>query len=186
MTNIYPLDITGVSPSNLITNESQLVNFFQYQGAYLVIPEYAPFYEGRLGIEYGDGVNPGRELKAGTDYVLAFPYIGASRSIGLPVYGAILLNPSIVSGSIFITYQTLGGQWDADNLNVYNNILLLDSDPRNNIWDVVTDVQSCFPSTNNSNIVDTSSGLYQLIEALDNLSYSIANKQQAIIRINNY
>lgn len=180
----YPLDITGSSSTNLVTNEEHNVVEFPYMNSYLIMPDFSPFFSNSLIVGYSDGVNPNRQLVLGTDYTLALSYWGASRSIGLPVCGAILLSPNIVSGTIGLQYQTLGGPWEANREEVLNNIMALDGDPRNVIWDVLSDVTNCFPSTNNSMVVNTSSGLQQLIESIDNLAVTIANKPPTEVIIN--
>ncbi len=183
---VYSFDSTGTSAANLVNNDIQDVSgLFLYNGQYLVLPAYAPYFGSGLIITYNDGVHPTRTLVLNTDYTLAFPFWAATRSIGLPIFGGILLNASITTGTISLSYQTLGGIWNGNNAIVSQNLANQDTDPRVVIWDVITDVQSLFPQVNNpldfptvTSSTNEPNDIWTLNQSIIDLATKIASRQQ--------
>ncbi len=179
----YPFDATGLLASNLITNEQHVVNSFSYLGGYLIVPNFAPFFTNNFVLEYTDSSTPLKTLVLGQDYQFVLPYWAATRSIGEPVYGGILITGTALTGTCQMQYQTLGGMWTANVEYVLTQVMQEMGDPRSVIWDVLTNVQEIFPSVNFSNTIDTSSGVDNLVDQFFSLAAAIANKPQPTLVI---
>ena len=171
--NIYPFDTTGLATTNNISNEQHTAQQFGYLNEFLVVADYAPFFGNSLIVTYTDAVTPVKILVEGIDYKKVLPYFAASRSIGLPIYGGIMLLNSTPTGTVALQYQTLGGQWCPDINYVYTIITEEIYDPRSVVWDVLTNIQEVFPNINNSLIIDTTYGVSSLVDSLSNLAVAI-------------
>ena len=172
----YPFDPTGSATTNLITGEQHPVQEFNYEDFYLIVPLQAPFFTTNLLVQYTDPTTPLRQLQEGVDYNLVLPYWGATRSIGLPVYGGILILNNKLTGTISLNYQTIGGIWCGNQQYVLQNLAEQMYNPRAVLWDVLTNVQQIFPPINHSLSIDNTYGLDTLNNELSALAATIANR----------
>lgn len=179
----YPFDPTGQAVSNRITGEQHPIQEANYRDYYYIVPTYAPFFENDVVITYTAVGGAQRVLVPDVDYYFALPYLGATRSIGVPLFGAISFNNSIVDGTITIDYRTLGGDWTTDPAVVLQNLATLMYNPRIALWDVVTDKPAIFPPINHLQNIDTIYGAQALIDALIMISNTIANSSGTTIVI---
>lgn len=169
----YPLDITGLSPGNLIANEVHTVTEINAAPYRILIPTCAPFYVDNFALVHHDAVGTQTLLIPDVDYYLCLPYIGASRSIGKMVYGGAALNNALVGGTVKITYQTLGGDWVADAQYVRERLIEMVYNPKITIWDIVTNLPNQFPPTNHNQQLDSIYGQQMLIDSIDRLTAEI-------------
>ena len=113
----YTFDPAGTSAANRITGEQHVITENNNSDYYFVVPKYAPFFLNSFtAVRIVNGVTT--PLVEGTDFYAALPYIGATRSIGVPVYGAISFSNLNITGIVQITYQTLGGEWVIDDQQI--------------------------------------------------------------------
>jgi len=179
----YPFDPTGSATTNLITGEQHPVQEFNYEDFYLIVPLQAPFFTTNLLVQYTDPTTPLRQLQEGVDYNLVLPYWGATRSIGLPVYGGILILNNKLTGTISLNYQTIGGIWCGNQQYVLQNLAEQMYNPRAVLWDVLTNVQQIFPPINHSLSIDNTYGLDTLNNELSTLAATIANRPTVPVQI---
>lgn len=173
----YVFDPTGSSPGNLIPDELHTlteVNDVTYR---IIVPEFAPFYTNNLVVKYNDGVNGDVILQEDVDYALCLPYLAASRSVGSMVYGGISFNYQAPSGTIKITYQTIGGEWIADPNYIYERLVNTAYNPRVTVWDVLTNVQQIFPPVNHNQMLDYIYDSGDLILKLQQIADAITGSQ---------
>lgn len=175
MTVTYNLDLTGISPDNLIENEQHTLTEVNNQTYRTIVPEFAPFYLDNFTLRHLDDEGNITNLVEGVDFYLSLPYIGASRSIGKMLYGGITMNTDFVNGLIMANYQTLGGTWNADAGYVLNMLAEHIYNPRIVVWDQVTNIQETFPPTNHDQSLDYIYGYQELINAINAMAASIAN-----------
>ena len=161
----YPLDITGVSPLNLIKDEQHAVTEANFWDYHFIIPKAAPFFITNLVVRHYNLLEV-RELKEGIDYFTTLQYIGATRSLGKILYGGITLNRTITSGIVSIDYQTLGGPWVADRDYVLNRLAEITYNPRITVWETLTNVQEVFPPMDHEQDLDTLYGTKELIDSI--------------------
>lgn len=179
----YPFDPTGQALSNRINGEQHAVQEANYRDYYYIVPTYGPFFENNVVVNYTaiDGTH--RILVPDVDYYFALPFLGATRSIGLPLYGAIAFNNSIIDGTVSINYRTLGGEWTTDPAAILANLATLMYNPRVALWDVVTNKPAVFPPINHQQNIDTVFGAEALINALNVIAGTIANSSGTTIVI---
>jgi hypothetical protein len=171
---IYPFDPTGRASTNYIVEEQHVVTEANFSDYFFIVPKFAPFFTDRLVVKHHN-LNDIRTLVEGSDYYLALNYLGATRSIGQPIYGAISFSSLINIGIVTISYQTLGGPWCADIEHVLEFLAEKHYNPRLVVWDQVTNVQETFPPINHTQDFETLVGYEELIEAIVGISETVAN-----------
>lgn len=173
---LYPFDHTGTLESNLITSEQHPVTELNHRDYFYIVPYKAPFFLKNLSVRLNTGTEI-RQLEEDRDYNLALPFTGATRSLGIPLYGAIVLNNLIVTGIIIVDYQTIGGDWVADHNHVISVLSEQVYNPRTTYWDVITDKAQVFPPINHEHDVQVSLyGHDQVVNALSNISAAILDR----------
>jgi microcystin-dependent protein len=179
MPSSYPLDTTGLQVSNRVTNELHTfteVNNSRYR---IIIPNFAPFYLDNLSLTHESSAGVLTPLVENQHFMLALPYIGATRSIGKMLYGGISFNTNFVNGTIHVTYQTIGGDWTASSAYVLERLATMVYNPRTTVWDIVTDKPSAFPPINHDQNLDYIYGHQELITAVNAISAQITNRPVA-------
>jgi hypothetical protein len=171
----YVLDITGILPSNLVSNEIHVLTEINASTYRLLIPEFSPFYLDNFQLSYIDSLGNSNNLQEGIDYNLSLPFIGATRSIGKMLYGGVTINNNLVNGFLKISYQTLGGSWVADASLVLQTLAEHLYNPKIVSWDLVTNVQQTFPPINHDDHMNYLFGHQQLIDAINALAVILSN-----------
>jgi hypothetical protein len=171
----YPFDTTGTAASNLIINEEQPIQGVNYQDYYLIAPKLGPFYGSSLVVKYTDTVVNLKTLVLGVDYTLTLPYWAAIRSIGIPIYGAITLLDTTLTGTVSLDYQILGGQWCTNvgyALKVLNEQMY---NPRSILWDLLIDKPQLFPPLPHPEDIYDLYGMDSIITDINEMSAIILN-----------
>ena len=161
----YPLDLSGVAPSNLIPNELHSVNEAQFRDYYFVVPKMAPFYVDNFNMTLQTGADV-RPLVEDVDYSFALPYVTGTRHTGKQMYGAVTLNNLSMNGILRTTYQTVGGDQVADRLTILTLLADRAYNPRTTIWDVLTNVPNAFPPVPHYQDYEDFKGQEAVVEAL--------------------
>jgi hypothetical protein len=105
------LDVTGVAPANLVSGEVQIFDPNLDSAYTFIMPSHGPFFATGLIVERNTGGSTYVTLVAGTDYQLCFPFLGASRALGVSIYSGIRFLFPLSAEKVRLTYQTLGGVW---------------------------------------------------------------------------
>lgn len=172
-----PLDLTGTSETNKVTNELHSVDQIVSTLYRVIIPTYAPLYLDNLLVEYTAPDGTTSPLVIWVDYAPTLMYVGPSRSIGKPVYGGIRILNDAVSGIVrLVSYQALGGEWTANSGYVYQQLLEKGYNPRTSWFDSLTDVQKIFPPTAHAEDAETISGHSEVLTSLDKISAAILSR----------
>lgn len=120
---LYPLDLTGLNPSSRIVDELVAVmppdNIAEQS---FFIPQGHPFYRSSMRIRTGPN-ETGVQLTEGVDYAFFAKFHHATTSIGAPVYAGIRMLNRNYNGNIYLTYQTLGGNFTFDNPAVLEELV---------------------------------------------------------------
>lgn len=140
----YPLDLSGVSPNNLVEIEVHSVNEAQFRDYFFIVPQLAPFYVDNFQLSLVSG-NTTTILTEDVQYSFALPYVTGTRHTGKQMYGAVTLNNLDMNGILKVTYQTVGGDQVADRLVVLSLLADKAYNPRTTIWDVLTNAPAAFP-----------------------------------------
>lgn len=166
----YPFDPTGAAESNLIKGEVHTIHPPDYFDHYFVVPFHAPFFRDNLKIIHYPS---GKELKDGVDFVLSYKYIDASYQTARAIYGAISLYDAELSGTLEITYQTLGGKWAIDENKALQMLTEAIYNPRITSWEQVVDVPGTFPIIEHEHEIDDMVGMSAVVDQLDKIATAI-------------
>ncbi len=172
---IYPFDPTGNNPTNLIIGEEQAIEEINYKDFYVLVPELAPFYLENLLVQYNDGVNPTRTLIMGQDYVPVLPDVGLTRSVGIPLYGAIYLLGTKNTGIVEMQYQTIGGEHAVSRSKILEKLSEEIYNPRTVDWSNITGEPSCFRPLTHTEDISGIYGMGSLVAYINTLSELVSN-----------
>lgn len=177
----YQFDPTGRLPANLIQNETQTLTSVNNRNYFLVVPSLGPFFANdklAVSVSVNGVVTP---LTEGQDYVLALPYVAATRAIGQVIYGGLCILNTSLNATAVLTYQTLGGAWVADRETILENLAEKMFNPRVTSWDLVTDKQDTFPPINHSLAVEEIYGQQELISAILKLATEVGSADKSAL-----
>jgi hypothetical protein len=172
----YQFDTTGLAPANRVIGETHTLTEINSSTYRILIPRFAPFYLDNLTVKYIDNAGVIHSLTENIDFHVTLPYIGASRSIGKMLYGAISIIREDLQGMIALDYQTLGGEWVADPDLVRVALAQAVYNPRTTVWDIVTNKPNAFPPINHSLDVAQVYGQDELIAALSGVGSAITQQ----------
>ena len=169
----YPLDTTGISPSNLVRDEPHVLTEINDATYRIIIPDFAPFYQDNFQLKYSDGNGNITVLEKGVDFDFCLPYMDASRAIGKYLFGALTIHNEYIQGYLTVDYQTLGDKWVADKNFVLEALVSHNYNPRVVYWDQLTNVQDYFPPTSHAQDYDTIYGQKTVVESIDRIIEAI-------------
>lgn len=173
MSYIYEEDLTGIKVDNLVVDELHAVSESQFKDYKLIIPNFAPFYHTNFKVIISsNGVE--RELVEDVDYSLTLNYIAGTRTTGKILYGGIQLHDLASNGVLKMTYQTLGGGHLVDRLDILTLLADRVYNPRETVWDTLTNVPVAFPPKPHFQDYDTFYGQEVVVKSLDDIAEAIA------------
>lgn len=142
---VYPVDYTGESPDNLIRNEQHVLNGTQSQDFQIIFPKKGPFFMESMRISaYAPDGTP-MELEQYRDWIETHKFQTATHSLAKPVYGSVSFANRKLKGVIFMTYQTLGGEWVIEETRLEQLLLEKILNPRTTFWESIVDLPRTFP-----------------------------------------
>lgn len=171
----YQFDPTGSLPANRITGEQHIITAVSNRNYHFTVPTYAPFFSDGLSISYRDIDNNIRFLVEGIDYHLGFQFIAASRSCAKPIYGGISYLNLELAGVVTLVYQTVGGNWTIDPVQI--NEILSDTlrNPKVTSWEQVANVPTLFPVVDHEWNLQDLVGMSDVKDSIDAVTTAIAN-----------
>lgn len=140
----YPLDLTGISPANLITNELHSVSESQYKDYYFIVPNFSPFFIDSFVITSTIG-GVVTVLQENIHFSFVLEYVTGTRKTGKVMYGGVTIHDPSVTGILSVTYRTIGGDQIADRMLVLTTLADKAYNPRTTIWDILTNIPNSFP-----------------------------------------
>lgn len=172
----YQFDPTGTLPANRITGEQHIITAVSDRNYHFVVPTYAPFFSDGCTISYRDIDNNIRYLVEGIDFYFGFQFIAASRSCAKPIYGGISFLNLELAGVVTLVYQTVGGEWTIDPVQINEILSDMTRNPRVTSWEQVADVPTLFPVVDHEwNLTDLV-GMSDVVQSVDDVALSIANR----------
>lgn len=148
---LYALDPTGVSPNNKVVDEIKVVTPpAKVTDANFVVPNATPFFKERLVVKLGT-----RVLVEGVDYVLIFRHVGASTHFQREIFGGIMFYNKEFTGTVKITYQALGGDFQAPNPTIVENFTKSLGAVRWVTYDQILGLPSGFPPAYHMHDIET-------------------------------
>ncbi len=167
-----PLDWTGSSPLNLIQNETHELAPIPLK---VIKPQYAPFYKKGVSITVTDASGSTYRLEDITDYQCIELVANETKETGLEIYRFILITRQNISGTIAITYQSLGGQ---QNGSVQNTLQAANAAVATDVkvpWSEVHDKPMGFTPKAHAQDVEDIYGMEYLKDALARVSADLTN-----------
>lgn len=169
---VYAFDPDGTLPENLVTEQQSIQSndVFDY---FYIIPKAAPFFAGSVKLRLYPS---GRELIEGEDYNFGHPFMGATHTIGLPIYGSISFYDHSMAGIVDMEYQTLGGVWTLDEDKILEILANEIRNPRITTWETVVELPATFPVINHSFDVDDFVGMSDVEAKLEGIREALLAK----------
>lgn len=169
---IYPLDMSGNNPSNLIKNELHTVSESHFKDYYFIVPNFAPFFVDNFSLAISiNGVTT--PLQEDIDFSFALQYVTGTRTTGKAMYGAVTLHNLNLNGILAMNYQTIGGDQISDRLQVLTLLAEKAYNPRTTIWDILTNVPNAFPVIPHYQDYDQFFGQEELVNKLGEIRDAI-------------
>jgi hypothetical protein len=170
----YQVDLTGLLAANKITDESQTLspaNGIKHQ---LIVPIMAPFFGDSMRVQYYATDGNRVDAVKNVDYVPVIKQGEVSTLAQTEVFsGLLLLNPQL-RGTVFLTYQTVGGGFTIDRRAVLAALAVLSQRARFVAWNAVTGKPTFFPVTDHYlKVQDDLIGLSALVAILENFKNSL-------------
>lgn len=175
-TIVYDHDPSGVSPANRVRDETHVLTELNDRVYRVIVPKFSPFFDTGLVVKFVENNGTVRTLEKGVDYNVAYRYQAASMSTGKMIYGAISVKTTLVNGTLTVGYQTLGGEWVADQAYVLEQLTEAIYNPRIVYWDQLTNVQQTYPPSEHSHPMDDVTSYQDLIDAVNALGQKLLDK----------
>lgn len=172
MSVTYPLDLSGVAPSNLVKDELHTVSSSQYNDHHIIVPNFAPFFVDNFKVVLRLNGSE-RTLVEDVDYSFALSYVTGTRVTGKNMYGAFIIHNLDMSGILELQYQTVGSDQICDRLYVLTQLADKAYNPRTTIWDIITNAPTAFPPTPHYQDYDTFFGQDQVVSKLGEIRDAI-------------
>lgn len=166
-THLYPEDLNGTNPANLITNEPQTLQTPGPDDFYFIIPKAAPFFVDSLKVV---NAATGLPYVEGDDYQIGHQFVEAMDSTGRPIAGSIrFMRPTIV-GQVLLTYRTLGGPWGFSDQAILRELSNKQVNPLIRSWGDIDPLPYSFPPLPHDQRIDTLVGSKQINESLQRIA----------------
>lgn len=175
LVNQYQIDLTGVLPANLISNEQQTLTPTNGMSNQLIRPMLAPYYaQGFVLQYYAVGITLTTAV-LGVDYYPIYEYQEMSQVSSYPIYGAIrVVNPDI-TGTVVLSYQTLGGNWTTNKQAMSDALVYAQVAPPGAPWTRVINSPTYYPVIDHPlNMQNDVVGYSGLVAAISAISSSVS------------
>lgn len=169
----YPLDTTGLAASNKVSREMHVLTEVNANAYRILVLDFAPLYQDNFVMISKDSLGVETVLRRDIDYTFTLPYASAIRSIGKMIYGAVALSNTVVQGTLYVTYQTLGGEETADVQKVRELLYEIAYNPRTTSWDVITNKPYQFPPQPHTQPLESLKGTEELIDSIEEVAQAI-------------
>ena len=179
----YTFDPSGVNIANKIIGEQHILTSISNRNYHFVVPTYSPFFAESFLISYRDINNNLITLVEGIDYNFSFQFIAASRSCGKAAYGGVSFLDTTLAGVVTLSYQTVGGNWTIDPVQI--NLILSDvaRNPRITSWETVASVPTLFPTVDHEWNLQDLVGMSDVVTKIEDVSLAIANRPVPVLPV---
>lgn len=176
-TATYPYDHSGEASTNMISNELHNVQPpADVTDASFIIPRAAPFFINGLKVKKGNTANA-EVLLEGIHYITTHHFVSMSAVLGTPIYSSITFLDRNYSGTLYLDYQTLGGQFVLDSYTGVEELTRNVYSIYSVTWEQVSGlIQGLPPQDHNMPGADTTS-YGDMVDAIKLLAASIRSKE---------
>lgn len=169
----YPYDPTGEASTNLITNELHNVQPpANLNEASFIIPRAAPFFLTNLKIRKGP-TETSELLLEGVHYKLTHHFVSASYLLGKSVYSSITWLNRNQSGNVYLTYQTIGGNFVLDSYTGVEQLTRQAYSIYSVTWEQVAGLIQGLPPYSHTMSGEDTTGYGELVDAVNLIAATI-------------
>lgn len=173
----YPLDLTGTLPGNRIKNEKHTVSPpSEITQASFIVLRACPFFEHSLVVKDGPGPTA-RVLNHGEDYILTHKSIALSVLCKKPVYASIMFNDRNYTGSVYVEYNTVGGDYVLDDYTIVEQLTRQKYTILNVSFDQIAGLPASYPNPPHQHDPEDMVGLSEVVAKLADLTAAIRANQ---------
>lgn len=166
-TGLYPEDLNGNNPLNLVTGEVQTLQVPGPDDYYFIIPKAAPYFADSLKV-YNH--QTGTLYVENVDYLVGHYFIEAMDSIGRPICGSIRFMKRTIQGQVRLEYRTIGGQWGFSDAAILAELSNRQLNPLIRSWGQIDVLPALFPVLEHTQPVNSLIGSAQILVALEDLT----------------
>lgn len=166
-TGLYPEDLNGNNPLNLVTGEVQTLQVPGPDDYYFIIPKAAPYFADNVKV-YNH--QTGALYVENVDYMLGHYFIEAMDSIGRPICGSIRFMKRTIQGQVRLEYRTIGGQWGFSDSAILAELSNRQFNPLIRSWAQIDVLPALFPAFEHPQSIDRLVGSTEIKASLDNLA----------------
>lgn len=170
----YPIDPTGVNPNNRVLREEHDLGSGVNRA---LVPNYSAFYSESLEVFVEDRVDP---LIPNQHYIAAQLHGDASAALNKEVCLVVIITDQSIMGKVFLTYQTVGGEFSVSVDALRRAIEDEDLDDRSVSWGDLIAKPSAFAPAPHLHDIGDLYGFEYLVESLEALRIAILIGDEAV------
>lgn len=170
---LYPLDLTGSQPSNLIRDEKHTISPpSQITQSSFIVLRACPFFAHNIVVKDGKGATA-RTLVFGEDYLLTHKSIALTMLTKKAVYASIMFKDRNYTGTVYVTYQTVGGEYNLDDYTIVEKLTRQKYTITHVSFDQIVGLPASFPNPPHQHDPTDLVGMSQIVEKLSDLAAAI-------------
>lgn len=170
----YPYDPYGTAASNFIANEVHNVTpQLDPTQANFIVPHAAPYFLSSLIVRTGPA-NTDPALAEGVDYLVTHHFIEASQSLNIRTYGSITFINRLYTGTLYLTYRTLGGPFTLDSTAIVTQLTQSLYNVLTVNWAQITGLPVAFPPVPHPHDTADLTGMIEIVQQLELLVQAVA------------
>ena len=171
----YQYDPFGTYPANQIVNEIHtVVAATGDDDANFIVPNAAPFFMTGLTVKTGPApTDPA--LVENVDYYLTHQFVEATQSLNKRIFGSITFVNRLYSGTVYLTYQTLGGPYTLNDYTVVRTLTRSLYAIRVVTWGQIVGVPVAFPPVEHPHHTSDLTGMTDIVAVLELIRQTISS-----------
>lgn len=163
----YPLDLTGLSINNLVSDEPHTLNVKPIRS---IAPTYGPYYTESLTVT---DATTNQLLRRGVDYVCLDVVGLRSAQSGKEICTILAITNKLVSNTVRISYQCVGGYYVGNYEPIRLLIENLTNDTRQVQWENILNRPEAFDPQKHLHRLGDVIGFEYVVVALENIRNAI-------------
>lgn len=176
-TYLYQLDLTGQLPANRIVDEKHTVSPpTVIEQANFIVARACPFFADTLVVKDGKGPTA-RVLEFGNDYIVTHESVALTKLTKQKVNASITFKDRNYTGSVYISYNTVGGEYTLDDYTIVEKLTREKYALRKTTFDQIVGVPSSYPNAVHYHDTSDLVGLGEVIVAMNDLTAAIKGMQ---------
>lgn len=179
LVSVREFDPTGLRGSNKITNEPIVINpLNRINDISYALPRAAPFFAKSLIVKDGTGAGA-KTLLENVDYWIVFDFISPTIALTNRIACGIALIDSNYSGTLYVTYQALGGNYTFDDKSAFEEIIRKRYVSAHVAYDEIIGLPAGFAPDWHTHEVADLVGMSSVVTGLEQIATEIAKKPSA-------